>query len=148
SVCNSPDLRKAMNAMLPEVSSFFARIPLNEPGWEDARAASKRPETEHFEPVFKRILEETGKDCQLAGADLPKEKKERLEQLQSELSQLTQKFSENTLDATNAFELVLDEESRLRGLPERAKEQARQDALRKGYGTETDPRWRFTLHAP
>ncbi len=148
SVCNSPDLRKAMNAMLPEVSSFFARIPLNEPLWEVVRAASKRPETQHLEPVFKRFVEETVKDFQLAGADLPKEKKERLEQLQSELSQLTQKFSENTLDATNAFELVLDEESRLRGLPERAKEQARQDALRKGYGTETDPRWRFTLHAP
>src|SRR6185369_1174706 len=76
-------------------------------------------------------------------ADLPAEKRARLEALQSELAQLTQKYSENVLDATNAWQLVVDDERRLAGLPERAKAAARRSAETKGLAG-----WRFTLHMP
>lgn len=147
-VCNSPELRKAINATLPEVSSFFARIPLNESLWKVIRAAARRPDVEQLDAVYRRFVDETVKDFLQAGAELPPERKKRLEEVQNELSQATQKYSENTLDATNAYELIIDDASRLAGLPEHAREQARLDALRKGHGTEENPKWRFTLQAP
>ena len=66
----------------------------------------------------------------------------RLEALQTELSQLTQKYSENVLDATNAWQLVVEDEPRLAGLPAHAKAAARRSAEAKGV-----PGWRFTLHS-
>src|SRR6185369_545042 len=76
-------------------------------------------------------------------ADLPAEKRARLEALQSELAQLTQKYSENVLDATNAWQLLVADEARLAGLPEHAKAAARRSAEAKGLAG-----WRFTLHMP
>jgi oligopeptidase A len=83
-----------------------------------------------------------------AGADLPPAQKQRLKDLKDELAQLTQKFSENVLDATNAWELVLTDPARLSGLPERAKAQAADNAQKKKLGTPEQPAWRFTLHQP
>ena len=60
-----------------------------------------------------------------------------------ELSTLTTRFSENVLDSTNAFELVIGEEAKLAGLPSSALAAARQSAARKGVEG-----WRFTLQAP
>ena len=83
-----------------------------------------------------------------AGADLPADKRARLEALQSELAQLTQKYSENVLDATNAWQVVVEDESRLAGLPEHARAAARRSAESKGLGSAAKPAWRFTLHMP
>jgi oligopeptidase A len=76
---------------------------------------------------------------------LPPEKRTRLEALQSQLAQLTQKYSENVLDATNAWQLIVseNEEHRLAGLPAHAKAAARRSAESKSTGG-----WRFTLHMP
>ncbi|HVU38998.1 MAG TPA: M3 family metallopeptidase, partial [Opitutales bacterium] len=68
--------------------------------------------------------------------------------LNTEISAVTQKFSENVLDATNAWELVVADESRLAGLPESARAAARQSFLQKNPGPASRPGWRFTLHAP
>lgn len=147
-VCDSPELREVYNAMLPKVSEFYSGISLDEQLWRVVKAASEKPETATLDPVRKRHVEETVKDFTESGADLPKDKKERLMRLQSELSAITQKYSENVLDATNAYELVLDDPAKLEGLPPHAREAARRDALKHGFGTEAEPKWRFTLHAP
>ncbi len=148
SVADSPELREAHNAMLAKVSAFQARIPLNEPLWLRLKAAAALPASKALRGEHRRFLDETVTDFVQQGADLPPEKKARLELLQSELAQLTQKYSENVLDATNAWELLVTDEKRLAGLPAHAKDAARQNALRKGHGTETNPVWRFTLQAP
>lgn len=147
-LCNSPELRAAHNAMLPEVSAFFAKIPLNEHLWDLLETYSKTEAARQLPPVRKRALDETLEGFRLAGADLPPEKKQRLEALESELSQLTQKYSENVLDSTNAWELVLDDVARLKGLPPSAIEAARADAFAKGLGTPEKPQYRLTLKAP
>ena len=134
--------------MLPKVTEFFARIPLNEKLWKVLKAYAEKENQETLNPIQKRFLEETIADFREQGADLPASKKARLRSLAQELAQVTQKYSENVLDATNAFELVVSEKEKLYGLPERDIEQARLAALRKGYGTEEDPRWRFTLQMP
>lgn len=147
-LCNSPTLREAHNSMLPEVSSFFAKIPLNEHLWDLLETYSKTEEARQLPSVRKRALDETMEGFRLAGADLPPEKKTRLEALESELSQATQKYSENVLDSTNAWELLITDVAELEGLPASAIEAARADALAKGYGTQEAPQYRITLKAP
>ncbi|KAF0094635.1 MAG: oligopeptidase A [Puniceicoccaceae bacterium 5H] len=148
SVRNSGALREAYNAMLPQVTAFFARIPLNDALYGTLKAYAQSKAAQELTPVKQRYIEETLADFRESGAELPAEKKERLEQIENELSRLTQKFSENDLDATNAYEKIVTDGSLLTGLPESAKEAARESALRKGHGTEEAPQWRFTLQAP
>lgn len=147
-VCNSPALREAHNKMLPQVSSFFAKIPLNEHLWDLVLTYSNTDEARSLAGTRKRALEESLAYFRQHGADLPPEKKKRLEEIEAELSQATQKYSENMLDSTNAWELVLDSTERLKGLPQSAIDAARADAISKGLGTPEAPRYRFTLKAP
>ena len=143
SVNNSPELRAAHNAMLPKVSEFFASIPLNEALWETLRAYSVESGDEDLSPTKRRYIEETLADFREAGADLPPEQKKRAGEIQSQLAELTQKYSENCLDGTNAWEKIVTDEKQLSGLPKSALDAARQSAEQKG--TEG---WRFTLQAP
>jgi oligopeptidase A len=145
SVADSPALRDAHNAMLPRVSAFYASIPLNAALWERLKTFASSPAAAKIAGIHRRFMEETVKDFRQAGADLPPEKRTRLEALQSELAQLTQKYAENVLDATNAWQLVLPEtdEARLSGLPAHAKAAARRSAETKGVSG-----FRFTLHMP
>lgn len=147
-VADSPALRAAHNAVLPKVSAFFARIPLNAGLWRRLKAAADHPSSGGIQGEHRRFLDETMADFRRQGADLPADRKARLEAVQSELAQLTQKYAENVLDATNAWELVVHDESRLAGLPDHARAAARQNALKKGQGTGATPAWRFTLQAP
>lgn len=147
-VDNSPALREAYNAMLPKVSEFDARLPLNEKLWTVIRRFSESEAAKALDPVGQRFLEETVASFRRRGADLPPAQKEALQKLETELAAKTQKFSENVLDSTNDWELVLDDDSRLQGLPESALEAARQSAESKGHGTAERPAYRFTLHAP
>lgn len=148
SVCDSPELREAYNAMLPKVTEFYAGIHLNGALWDVMKAFASTPEANALTGVRKRLFDETIADFKQAGANLELAKKTRLEQLESELAALTQKYSENVLDATNAWELVIDDEARLAGIPAHAKEEARRSAETKGQGSATSPKWRFTLHQP
>jgi oligopeptidase A len=143
SVADSPELREAHNAVLPKVAAFQASVPLNAELWRRLKALAESPAAAAVTGVHRRFLDETLKDFRQAGADLPPEKRTRLEALQSELAQLTQKFSENVLDATNAWQLLVDDERRLAGLPAHAKAAARRSAEAKGLAG-----WRFTLHMP
>jgi len=148
SLCNSPTLREAHNKMLAEVSAFFAKIPLNEHLWDLLVTYSKTEEAKKLPPVRKRALDEAMEGFIQAGADLPPDKKQRVEEIESELSQHTQKYSENVLDSTNKWELVIEEVNRLSGMPPSAIDAARADAVAKGLGTPEQPVYRFTLKAP
>ena len=148
SVRNSEELRAAYNAMLPKVTAFYTKIPLDQKLWSALQAFSETEEAKSLEGTDKRLFEEILADFREEGADLPKEKRERLEALSSELAQVTQKFAENVLDATNAWDLVIAEEERLAGLPEVARANARQAAIEKLGEKEGQTRWCFTLHVP
>ncbi len=143
SVADSPALRDAHNAMLPKVSSFYASIALNADLWLRLKTFAATSAAKALTGIHRRFLDETVADFKQAGADLPPEKRTRLEALQSELAQVTQKYSENVLDATNAWQLVVTDETRLAGLPAHAKAAARRSAESK-----TLEGWRFTLHMP
>ena len=147
-LCNSPAMREAYNAMLAKVSAFFAKIPLNEHLWDLLETYSKTEQARALVGVQKRALQESLDSFRQHGADLPAEKKKRLEEIESRLSEVTQKYSENVLDSTNQWELVLDTNERLKGLPESAQKAMRADAAAKGHGTPEAPKYRITLKAP
>ncbi|MBB5353518.1 oligopeptidase A [Haloferula luteola] len=148
SVCDSPEQRAALNAMLPEVSEFYSSIPLNAKLWSILHAFGESAAVDLLDPVRQRFVEETMQDFTQAGANLPDEEKEQIAAIQAELSKLTKKYSENVLDSTNAWELVVDDEAKLTGLPGSAKAAALANAKAKGLATEEKPAWRFTLQFP
>lgn len=148
SVEDSPPLRDAQNKMLPQVSAFFARIPLNPELWKRLKTVAESTEAENLTGIHRRYLDETVADFREAGADLPEDDRKRLEEIQSELAKLTQTYSENVLDSTNAWDVMVEDESRLAGIPQHAQDAARQAAAGKGKGTDENPAWRFTLHHP
>lgn len=144
SVCNDEDQRAALNAALPRVTSFYAAIPLDDAIWEKLKAFSDLDAFQDLDATGKRYVEETCTSFIQSGANLPLDKKSRIAEVQSRLSEITQKFGENVLDSTNAWELVIDDESRLAGLPESAKAAAAADAEGKGH----EGKYRFTLQYP
>lgn len=148
SVNDHEEQRKGLNVMLPEVSAFYSNIALDAEIYGVLRAFAESDRVESLNVVQRRYVEETMADFRDNGAELAEGKKQRVAEIASELSALTQKYSENVLDSTNAYELIVDDEVELAGLPEMAKEAARIDALEKGYGSEDEPKWRFTLQYP
>jgi oligopeptidase A len=143
SVATTPALRDAYNAVLPSVSAFWSSIALRDGLYRALVELSETEEANTLEPTRRRLLEKTLADFRRQGAQLPPADKEKLKEIDRELSIVTTKFSQNVLDATNAFELVIEDEARLAGLPESARAMAREAAQAKGKAG-----YRFTLQAP
>jgi oligopeptidase A len=143
SVATYPELRAVFNAVQPEVSAFYSGIPLHEGLWNSLKKFSTTAEGGRLTGARRRFLVKTMDAFRRHGAELDAAGKKRLEAIDVELTQLTTKFSENVLDSTNAFELVITEEDKLAGLPPSALESARESAKRKEREG-----WRFTLQAP
>lgn len=144
-VATTPELRSAYNAVQPQVSEFYSSLPLNEPLWKAIKAYAATSEARSLTGTRKRFLSKTIDNFKRHGAELPPQSKKRLAEIDVELGKLTTKFSENVLDSTNAYDLVIRDESKLAGLPESAVSAARASAAMKGL---EQPAWRFTLQAP
>ena len=143
SVASYPELRAAYNRIQPEASAFYASIPLDEALWRALQRYAATEEAHLLTGVRRRFLNKTLDNFRRHGAELPPEGKARLEQIEAELGELTTRFAQNVLDATNAFGLVVTDEARLAGLPVAARAMARQSAAQKGL-----PGWRITLQEP
>ena len=143
SVATTPELRAAYNAVQPPVSEFYSSIPLNEDLWKQLKRYAGTAEAKELTGVRGRFLTKTLDQFRRSGAGLDAAGKQRLAEINVELTKRTTKFSENVLDATNDFELIIEDESKLTGLPRSAIEAARESAEQKGKSG-----WRFTSQAP
>ncbi len=148
SVCSDDDLRAELNKMLPKVVEFSSSVSLDPKIWSALKAFRDSPSMQELNAVQQRFVTETCIEYVSSGADLPDDQKTRVAEIDAELSALTQTFSENVVYSTDAWELIIDDASSLKGLPEIAVEGARLDALEKGHGTEDEPKYRFTLQMP
>lgn len=148
SVCDNPAQREGLNKMLPAVTDFYSSLPLNEKLWSILKTYGEGPQVAMLDAVKRRFVEETLEDFRQSGADLPPDQKSRIAAIEAELSKLTKQYAEHVLDATNAWEMVITDESQLAGLPESAKAGAAANARAKGVATDDDPAWRFTLQFP
>ena len=121
SVVDTPALRDAYNEQLPLVSARFIALSQNEGLFEKYKAMAKSSDFATLDAVRQRLVTRELRDFHLSGADLPENERNRVKAIGEKLSLLSQKFSENLLDATNAWELVLPTDERLAGIPEDAK---------------------------
>ncbi len=147
-VSDNPAQREALNKMLPEVTDFYSSIHLNDRLWSVLKTCGETTEIASLDVVRKRFVQETLADFRQSGADLPPEQKQRIAAIAAELSKLTKQYSEHVLDSTNAWDLLVTDESKLAGLPESAIAGAAANARAKGLATDEQPAWRFTLQFP
>jgi oligopeptidase A len=143
SVLTTPELRDAYNEVQPAVSAFYTSITLSAKVFARLRAFAETDEAKALDPTRARFLKKTLESFEREGAALAEPDKERLRAINVELTELTTRFAQNVLDATNAFELVIEDRARLSGLPERAVKAAAESARSKGGSG-----YRFTLHEP
>jgi oligopeptidase A len=147
-VLDTPPLREAYNASLPKITQFWTELGQNQRLFEKYRELKTAPEFASLTPARKKLVDNALRDFRLGGAELPSESKPRYAAIQEELASLAAKFSENLLDATNAYKLVIEDERRLAGIPADTLQAAREAAMKDETRTDGKPRWQFTLHMP
>lgn len=130
-VCNSPELRAAYEACLPKLSEYYTELGQNRALCDAYKALAASPEAAGFEVAQKTILEHSLRDFRLSGIDLPEDKQKRYGEIQMRLSELTSRFSNQLLDATQAWTKHVTDEAALAGLPDSAKAQMAQTAKAK-----------------
>lgn len=130
SVKNSPELRKAYQACLPKLSEYATWFNQNPELFKAYQALANNKEAQ-LNPAQQKMLSNALRDFRLSGVDLPETKKQRFAQIQQRLSELSNQFSNHTLDATQAWTKLVTDESQLAGLPETAKASAKAAAKAK-----------------
>ncbi|HKA45073.1 MAG TPA: M3 family metallopeptidase [Burkholderiales bacterium] len=143
SVMNSPELREAYNANLPKVTQYYTELSQHQGLFEKFKALRASAKFERLTGAQRKMVENELRDFRLGGAELPPEEKARYMAIREKLSQLSARFSDNLLDATNAYAYYATDAGELAGIPQDALLAAREAAAAEGR-----PGWKFTLHAP
>ncbi len=141
-VADTPELRAAYNAALPQVTEFWTRLGQDEGLLRQYQRLHDGPDVARLTPTRQRIVEHALRDFRLGGALLQGEARTRYAQIQERLAELSQSFSEHVLDATAAHAdyATVDE---VAGIPDDALQAAREAAQRDGRDG-----YKFTLHYP
>ncbi|MDR4516389.1 MAG: M3 family metallopeptidase [Nitrosomonas sp.] len=142
-VMNTPELREMYNKNLPLITQFCAELSQDQQLFEKFKQLRASNEFDMLSPARKKIVDNELRDFRLGGAELPPEKKQRFLKIQEALSELSSKFNDNLLDATNAFSLLVEKTDEVSGIPEDVLHSARQLAEK-----ESRNGWKFTLHMP
>lgn len=137
------EIQKIAQDVSPLLSEFSNDITLNEDLFKRVKAVYETKNSLELSTEQHTLLDKKYKSFSRNGANLPADKKEKLRAIDKELSQLKLKFGEHVLAETNAFEMHLTEESEVSGLPEGAKEAAKQLAESKDKDG-----WIITLDYP
>lgn len=122
-VCNSAELREAYEGCLPLLSAYWTELGQNRELFKAYEALAASPESKDFDIAQKTILEHALRDFRLSGIDLPAEQQQRYAEIQTRLSELGSRFSNQLLDATQAWTKHVTDEAALAGLTESAKAQ-------------------------
>jgi oligopeptidase A len=144
-------LRNAVEEVQPERVKLSLRISQSKPLYEAFKSLKETPSTwGSLTEAQKRIVEGELRDFVLGGVALDGKDRERFNEIQQELSQLSTKFSNNLLDATKAFKKVLTDPKDVEGLPASALALAAQQAVAEGHKDATPEKgpWCFSLDFP
>ncbi|MCT8765127.1 oligopeptidase A [Glaesserella parasuis] len=143
SVKNSSELREAYQACLPMLSEYSTWVGQHQGLYQGYVKLKNSPEFATYSLAQKKAIENSLRDFELSGISLPADKQKRYGEISARLSELSSQFSNNVLDATMGWDIVIDDDADLKGLPESALEGAKLSAQSKeksGY--------RFTLEFP
>lgn len=117
-VQNTDAMREAYNACLPKLSEYYTELGQNEKLYQAFEAFASTESFEKLTTAQKKVITNSLRDFRLSGIGLEGEQQKRYAELQLELSELTTKFSENVLDATQGWVKQITDETELAGLPE------------------------------
>ncbi len=138
------ELTAVSDSILPMYSAFSDELMMNDGLFQRVKALYDRRDSLGLAHDEMRALEHTYRDFTLNGALLSDADKARLKEVNNRLSNLYIKFNKNLLNANNAFEIVVDNEADLAGIPASTVENAATEAKDRGK----EGKWVFTLHAP
>jgi len=127
-VQNTDAMREAYNACLPKLSEYFTELGQNEKLFKAFEVFSQTSAFDVLSTAQKKVITNSLRDFRLSGIGLEGEKQKRYAELQLELSELTTKFSENVLDATQGWFKQVTDETQLVGLPDHVKVAAKSAA--------------------
>ena len=140
SVKNSELTQKVYEECLPLISIYETELSQNDSIYRAIKDIQHKYKTS-LNDIQNKVLENEIKDFKLSGSHLNQEKKDILKELNLKLSTLSQKFSQNLLDATNAYELIIEEEDAVKEIPKSDLELAR-------FEEEGKTKYKFTLQMP
>ena len=135
SVMNSEETQKAYEESIPLLSKFSSEMAQNEALFK------KIEQIKATDDEAKTVVEHEIRDFVLSGVKLSEEKKKRMEEISLSLSELSNQFSQNLLDATNAFELIIEDEKDVEGMPQSDIDAAKEEVEGKTV-------YKFTLQIP
>ena len=149
-VRNREELRAAHEEVQPAVVEFSLRIGQSRPLFEALQALREGPGFAALDETQQRIVDTMLRDARHSGVGLEGEARERFNAIQREQAELSTRFSNNVLDATKAFGLVLRTREEVAGLPASLLQLAAQAARESGEDTATAEQgpWRITLDFP
>ncbi len=142
-VMNSPELREVYNTNLPKVTQYYTELGQHEGLFAKFKALHGSPGFAGLAQAQRKIVENELRDFRLGGAELPAGKKARFMAIRERQSELGSRFSDNLLDATNAFAHHVTDRAGTAGIPEDVLTAAAEAAKADGKSG-----WKFTLHAP
>ncbi|TBW27409.1 M3 family metallopeptidase [Gramella sp. KN1008] len=137
------EIQKIAQEVSPVLSEFKNDVILNKALFERIKNVFQQKDSLDLNKEQSTLLEKKYKAFTRNGANLPEEKQKELREIDKELSRLKLKFGENVLAETNRYELLVTDETRLKGLPESFKNEAKSVAKEKGKDG-----WIFTLEYP
>ena len=143
SVTNKPQIREAYNAGLKLLSVYSTELGQNQGLYQHYLKLRQSKVFSTLSNAQQKSIEDKLRDFRLCGIALDKENKQRFKEIALRLEELSARFSENVLDASNQWEKRIQDETELSGLPLQTKKAARQRAEEKGYSG-----WSFNLEFP
>jgi oligopeptidase A len=153
SVQNSQELRQAHSAVEGDVVESFMRIGQSVPLYRALKALREGPEWKKLDSAQHRVVDASIRDAELSGVGLEGEARERFQDIERELAELSTRFTNNVIDANKAWSMTLAKPEEVEGLPPSALAMAAQMAkqgLPEGAPEPTPEKgpWRITLDAP
>ncbi len=142
-VADSAPLREAYNAGLARLTDYHTSYAQDERIYRAYSAVAEGPAFPRLSRARQKVVTNALRDMRLAGVALPAGPKARFKAIQEKLSELTSRFEQNVLDATDAYSLVITDETRLEGIPPSVLAAARSHAQKQGRDG-----YLFTLQAP
>lgn len=137
------EIQKIAQEISPVLSEFKNDVILNKELFQKVKAVYEQKDSLQLNTEEQMLLDNKYKAFSRNGANLSEEKKQKLREIDKDLSTLSLKFGENVLAETNRFELHISDDKDLSGLPDAVKEEAAETAIEKGKDG-----WVFTLDYP
>ncbi len=139
----NPELQKAAEEIMPEISDFYSELLQNEKLFERVQKVYDNREKYDLNDEQKMLLRQTYLAFVRSGVALSPSEKEEFKKINRRLTELSLQFTKNLLHDTNEYILHVKHEKDLEGLPEREKQAAAEEAKKRNLKG-----WVFTLHYP